>query len=87
MTTIYMILGGVAAVLAAISGAFFKGKSSGKSDAVAAQTADALSKSEEVADHKEEVKAKVQESDNAVNSQDRASLIESLSADSVRRHP
>lgn len=67
------------------AGAFFKGKSSGKSDAVAAQTADALSKSEEVAAHKEEVKSKVQDSDHAVNSQDRTSLIESLSADSVRK--
>jgi flagellar basal body-associated protein FliL len=74
-----MAMEAVAIVLAILGGlfvAFFRGRKSGKTEAKIAQVEETEEKIE-----------KVQESDNAVNSQDRASLIESLSADSLRRHP
>lgn len=72
--TIYASLAGALAILGGLIFAFIKGRSSGKTEIKLDQVIKA-----------EEVKATVQESDNAVNSQDRDSLIESLSADSVRR--
>lgn len=76
MEMIYASLAGALAILGGLVFAFLKGRSSGKTEIKLDQVIKA-----------EEIKATVQESDNAVNSQDRASLIESLSADSVRRHP
>lgn len=76
LETIYASLIGAVVLIAGLVFAFFKGRSSGKTEIKLDQVIKA-----------EELKATVQESDNAVNSQDRASLIESLSADSVRRHP
>lgn len=76
MEMIYASLAGALAIIVGLVFAFFKGRSSGKTEIKLEQVIKA-----------EEVKATVQESDNAVNSQDRSSLIESLSADSVRRHP
>jgi len=74
MEMIYASLAGALAIIGGLIFAFVKGRSSGKTEI----KLDQVIKSEEI-------KATVQESDNAVNSQDRASLIESLSADSVRR--
>jgi hypothetical protein len=76
MEMIYASLAGALAILGGLIFAFFKGRSSGKTEVKLDQVIKA-----------EEVKATIQESDNAVNSQDRASLIESLSADSVRSRP
>lgn len=76
MEMIYASLAVALAIIAGLIFAFFKGRSSGKTEIKLDQVIKA-----------EEVKATVRESDNAVNSQDRASLIESLSDDSVRRHP
>lgn len=76
LETIYASLIGAAVLIAGLVFAFFKGRSSSKTETKVKQW-------EVIA----EVQKTVQESDNAVNSQDRASLIESLSADSVRRHP
>lgn len=76
MEMIYASLAGALAILGGLVFAFLKGRSSGKTEIKLDQVIKA-----------EEVKATVQESDNAVNSQDRASLIESLSVDSVRRSP
>lgn len=76
MEMIYTSLAGALIILGGLVFAFFKGRSSGKTEAKVEQW-------EVIA----EVQKTVQESDNAVNSQDRASLIESLSADSVRRQP
>lgn len=76
LETIYASLIGAVVLIAGLVFAFFKGHSSGKTEIKLDQVIKA-----------EEIKATVQESDNAVNSQDRASLIESLSADSVRRQP
>lgn len=76
MEMIYAFLAGALAIFGGLVFAFFKGRSSGKAEIQLAQVIKF-----------EEVKATVQESDNAVNSQDRASLIESLSSDSVRRTP
>lgn len=73
---IYAFLAGALAILGGLVLAFFKGRSSGKTEAKLEQDIKIG-----------EIKIAVQESDNAVNSQDRASLIESLSADSLRRHP
>ena len=69
----------VAIVLAILGGlfvAFFRGRKSGKIEAKIAQ----IEKTEEKIE-------KVKESDNAVNSQDRTGLIDSIISDSVRRHP
>lgn len=74
MEIIYASVAGVLAILGGLVFAFLKGRSSGKTEIKLEQVIKT-----------EEIKATVQESDNAVNSQDRASLIESLSADSVRR--
>lgn len=76
MEMIYASLAGALAILGGLVFAFLKGRSSGKTEIKLDQVIKA-----------EEIKATVQESDNAVNSQDRASLIESLSNDSVRRRP
>lgn len=76
MEMIYASLAGALAILGGLVFAFLKGRSSGKTEIKLDQVIKA-----------EEIKATVQESDNAVNSQDRASLIESLSTDSVRRLP
>lgn len=76
MEMIYASLAGAFAILGGLIFAFLKGRSTGKTEV----KLDQFIKSEEI-------KATVQESDNAVNSQDRSSLIESLSADSVRRRP
>jgi len=76
MEMIYASLAGALVILGGLFFAFFKGRASGKTEIKLDQVIKA-----------EEVKATVQEVDNAVNSQDRASLIESLSADSVRRNP
>ena len=76
MEIIYASVAGALAILGGLIFAFLKGRSSGKTEIKLDQVIRA-----------EEVKTTVQESDNAVNSQDRASLIESLSADSVRRRP
>ena len=76
MEMIYASLAGALAILGGLIFAFFKGRSSGKTETKVKQW-------EIIA----EVQKTVQESDNAVNSQDRASLIESLSADSVRSRP
>lgn len=76
MEMIYAFLAGALAILGGLVLAFFKGRYSGKTEAKLEQDIKIG-----------EIKIAVQESDNAVNSQDRASLIESLSADSVRRHP
>ena len=64
----------VLAILGGLLVAFFRGRKSGKIEEKIAQ----IEKTEEKIE-------KVKESDNAVNSQDRTSLIESLSADSVRK--
>ena len=69
------------AIVAGLFVAFFKGKSSGKEQAQAQQNEEKLAELGQV----EVTREKVKESDNAVNSQDRTSLIESLSADSVRK--
>ena len=76
MEMIYASLAGALAILGGLIFAFFKGRSSGKTEAKVKQW-------EVIA----EVQKTVQESDNAVNSQDRASLIESMASDSVRRTP
>lgn len=76
MEMIYASLAGALAILGGLVFAFLKGRSSGKTEIKLDQVIKA-----------EEIKATVQESDNAVNSQDRAGLIESMSADSVRRRP
>ena len=76
LETIYASLFGAVVFIVGLLFAFFKGRSSGKTEIKIDQIIKA-----------EEVKATVQESDNAVNSQDRTGLIESLSADSVRRRP
>ena len=76
MEVIYASLIGALGIIAGLVVAFFQGRKSGKTESKIGQW-------EVIA----EVQEKVKESDNAVNSQDRASLIESLSADSVRRHP
>lgn len=76
MEMIYASLAGALAILGGLVLAFLKGRSSGKTEAKLEQDIKIG-----------EIKIAVQESDNAVNSQDRASLIESLSADSVRRQP
>lgn len=67
----------VAIVLAILGGllvAFFHGRKSGKTEAKIAQ----VEKTEEKIE-------KVKESDNAVNSQDRTGLIDSIISDSVRK--
>lgn len=67
----------VAIVLAILGGllvAFFRGRKSGKIEAKIAQ----IEKTEEKIE-------KVKESDNAVNSQDRTGLIDSIISDSVRK--
>lgn len=76
MEMIYASLGGALAILGGLILAFLKGRSSGKTEAKLEQDIKIG-----------EIKIAVQESDNAINSQDRASLIESLSSDSVRRTP
>ena len=64
----------VLAILGGLLVAFFRGRKSGKIEEKIAQ----IEKTEEKIE-------KVKESDNAVNSQDRASLIESMASDSVRK--
>lgn len=76
MEMIYSSLAGALVIIAGLIFTFFKGRASGKTEIKLDQVIKA-----------EKVKATVQESDNAVNSKDRASIIESLSADSVRRRP
>lgn len=76
MEMIYASLAGALAILGGLVFAFLKGRSSGKTEAKLEQDIKIG-----------EIKIAVQESDNAVNSQDRSSLIESLSVDSVRRYP
>lgn len=76
MEMIYASLAGALAIFGGLVFAFFKGRSSGKAEIQLAQVIKS-----------EEVKATVQESDNAVNSQDRADLLAGLTADSVRRAP
>ena len=76
MEVIYASLIGALGIIAGLLVAFFQGRKAGKADY----------KSEQV-EQATEIKTTIQKVDNAVNSQDRASLIESLSADSLRRHP
>lgn len=64
----------IVAVIAGFVVTFFQGRKSGKANYKAEQV-----------EKSTEIKTTIQKVDNAVNSQDRASLIESLSADSVRR--
>lgn len=64
----------VLAILGGMLVAFFRGRKSGKIEAKIAQ----IEKTEEKIE-------KVKESDNAVNSQDRTGLIDSIISDSVRK--
>lgn len=64
----------VLAILGGLLAAFFRGRKSGKIEAKIAQ----IEKTEEKIE-------KVKESDNAVNSQDRTGLIDSIISDSVRK--
>lgn len=64
----------VLAILGGLFVAFFRGRKSGKTEAKIAQVEETEEKIE-----------KVKESDNAVNSQDRTGLIDSIISDSVRK--
>lgn len=74
MEIIYASLIGALGIIAGLVVAFFQGRKAGKADYKAEQVERAT-----------EIKTTIQKVDHAVNSQDRTSLIESLSTDSVRR--
>lgn len=76
---------GALGILGALLFAFLRGHSSGTRSAEAEHNTKRLEeiKTEQVV--VEEIKAKIHESDNAVNSQERADLIDGLIADSLRR--
>ena len=76
MEIIYSSLIGAFGIIAGLLIAFFQGRKAGKADYKAEQVEQAI-----------EIKTTIQEVDHAVNSQDRASLIESMASDSVRRTP
>lgn len=76
---------GALGILGALFFAFLRGRSSGTRSAEAEHNTKRL---EEIQDQQvvvDEIKAKIRESDSAVNSQERADLIDGLIADSVRR--
>lgn len=74
MEIIYSSLIGAFGIIAGLLIAFFQGRKAGKADYKAEQVEQAI-----------EIKTTIQEVDNAVNSQDRADLLDGLTADSVRR--
>lgn len=76
---------GALGILGALFFAFLRGRSSGTRSAEAEHNTKRL---EEIEAHRiayDEIKEKIQESDSAVNSQERADLIDGLIADSLRR--
>lgn len=76
---------GALGVLGALFFAFLRGRSSGASSAESEHNTKRLEEIEAQQVVVEEIKAKIQESDSAVNSQERADLIDGLIADSLRR--
>lgn len=76
---------GALGVLGALFFAFLRGRSSGYRSAEAERNTRRLEEIETQQVVVEEIKAKIQESDSAVNSQERADLIGGLIADSLRR--
>lgn len=76
---------GALGILGALFFAFLRGRSSGTSSAEAEHNTKRLEEINAQQVVVEEIKAKIQESDSAVNSQERADLIDGLIADSLRR--
>lgn len=76
---------GALGILGALFFAFLRGRSSGTIESEAEHNTKRLEEIEAQQVVAEEIKAKIQESDSAVNSQERADLIDGLIADSLRR--
>lgn len=76
---------GALGILGALFFAFLRGRSSGTRASEAEHNAKHLEEIEAKQVVVEEIKAKIQESDSAVNSQERADLVDGLIADSLRR--
>lgn len=76
---------GALGILGALFFAFLRGRSIGTSSAESEHNTKRLEEIEAQQVIVDEIKEKIQESDNAVNSQERADLIDGLIADSLRR--
>lgn len=76
---------GALGILGALFFAFLRGRSSGTRAAESEHNTKRLEEIQAQQVVVEEIKEKIQESDSAVNSQDRADLIGGLIADSLRR--
>lgn len=76
---------GALGILGALLFAFLRGRSSGTSAAEAEHNTKRLEEIEAQQGIVDEIKEKIKESDSAVNSQERADLIDGLIADSLRR--